>query len=388
MSELNIFTEQPGGQHPTGRQGRKAQRSARKAQRRRRTTGRAAVLFALAFLVAVIGGGGLLGYVKLHDLMVPPDYSGQGAGKVIVQIKDGDTVGQMGLRLESQRVVKSSRAFVKVAKTEPKASTIQPGFYQMRLRMTSKAALALLLDPESRSGNQITIAEGLRATQVVVQLSKKTGIPARDFQKVLRSPSQLGLPPYAKGKPEGYLFPGRYDLSPNATAKQILVAMVERFKKEAADMDLEGEASKARLRPDQVITMASLIQSESGKPSDMPQISAVIYNRLKHKPQPMFLKFDSTTLYGLGKYGIVASSKDITSKSPYNTYNYPGLPPGAISNPGRKAIQAALNPADVKWLFFVTTDPERKITEFTDSEVEFGRLQRKLNEYLATKGRN
>lgn len=384
MNDLNIFAEPAEAQ--TGRQGRRAQRTARKAQRRRRVTGRAAVLFALAFLVAVVGGGGLLGYVKLHDIMVPPDYSGQGSGEVIVQIRDGDTVGQMGLRLEQHRVVKSSRAFVKVAQTEPRASTIQPGFYQMRLRMASTAAMALLLDPKSRSGNQMTVPEGLRVTQVVAQLSKKTGIPQEDFQKALRTPSQLGLPTYAKGKVEGYLFPGRYDLNPNATAKEILVSMVERFKNEAEDMDLENLAAQAKLRPDQVVTMASMIQSESGKAEDMRPISAVIHNRLNHKPTPMYLKFDSTTLYGLGKYGIVASSKDITSASPYNTYNHPGLPPGAISNPGRKAIQAALNPAKVRWLFFVTTDPKNKVTEFAADEKTFEKLRNKLNRYLAAQG--
>lgn len=378
MSDLDLFGEP---RHDRGRGGRRAQGQARKRQRRRRRSSRAAIMFALAFLVAVVGGGGLIGYVALHGVMVPPDYSGQGSGEVTVQIKDGDSVSAMANELERQKVVKSARAFLKVARSEPKASSIQPGFYQMRLRMSSSAALSRLLDPQAKAGNQITVPEGLRVSQVIKRLSKQTGIPERDFQRVAARPAGLGLPPYAKGKLEGYLFPGRYDLKPNATARELLAMMVARFKKTADDIDLETRASRAKTTPDKVITMASLVQAESGRPSDMPKISRVIYNRLKRQP-PLFLKFDSTTLYGLNKFGIVASNEDIRSPSLYNTYNHPGLPPGAISNPGEHAIEAVFKPEKGDWLFFVATDPGRKITEYATTEAEFAVLKNKLDKYL------
>jgi UPF0755 protein len=387
MSDLDLFGEpRHDGPEHRGRGGRRAQRQARKRQRRRRRSGRAAIMFALAFLVAVVGGGGLIGYAALHSLMVPPDYPGQGSGEVTIQIKDGDSVSAMGNELERQKVVKSARAFLKVAKNEPRASSIQPGFYQMRLRMSASAALARLLDPKAKAGNQITVPEGLRVSQVVKQLSKKTGIPERDFQRIVAKPTGLGLPPYAKGKLEGYLYPGRYDLKPNATARELLAMMVARFKKTADDLELEKRASRAKTTPDKVITMASLVQSESGRYSDMPKISRVIYNRLKRKPA-MFLKFDSTTLYGVGKFGIVASNEEIRSPSPYNTYNHPGLPPGAISNPGEHAIEAVFKPAKGDWLFFVATDPGRKITEYATTEEQFAVLKKKLDKYLETHGR-
>lgn len=388
MSGLDFFAEPSHGSfEPPGHGSRRVQRRVRKRQRRRRRSGQAAGFFALAFLVAVVGGGGLIGYAALHTYLTPPDYQGQGSGEVTVQIEDGDSVSVMGKRLEREEVVKSARAFLKVAKNEPRAGGIQPGYYRMRLRMSAAAALALLLDPKSRAGTQITIPEGLRVSKVVEALSKKTGIPQKDFQKVVENPADLDLPPYAKGKVEGYLFPGRYDLKPGSTAQELLAMMVSRFKETALDLDLERRARKAKVPPDKVITMASLIQSESGRHSDMPKISRVIYNRLNREP-PLYLKFDSTTLYGLNKFGYVASNSDILSKNRYNTYNYPGLPPGAISNPGEDAIEAVFNPAKGDWLFFATTDPENKVTEYAVTEQEFAKLRAKLNEYLARHGNN
>ncbi|MFC5746690.1 endolytic transglycosylase MltG [Actinomadura rugatobispora] len=391
MNDLDLFSDSdPHGDrgYARGPDPRRGRRAGRQRQRRRRRSGSAAFLFAMAFLVAVVGTGGVLGVAWVDQRLHPPDYEGQGSGAVTVQIKDGDSGSTIAATLLSHEVVKSTRAFVSVYGKNPKAAGIQPGFYQMRKRMSSSSAMALLLDPKARAGNQIIIPEGLRAVQVAQQLSKKTGIPVREFQRVITRPTGLGLPPYAKGKIEGYLWPGQYNLNPNASAREILKSMVDRFNQFAQQSDLAGRAQRAKLQPGTVITMASLIQAESGRPDDMPKISRVIYNRLRHKPVPMFLKFDSTTLYGLNKYGIVASNEDIKSKNRYNTYNYGGLPPGAISNPGEKAIDAVIEPEEGDWLFFVATDPKNRITEYAADEQEFNRLRQKLNQYLAQNGGN
>ncbi|MFD0855875.1 endolytic transglycosylase MltG, partial [Actinomadura adrarensis] len=352
-----------------------------------RRKGRAAFLVALAFLVAIVGTGGVFGAAWIEQRLRPQDYTGAGTGSVTIQIKEGDSGGNIAQTLVSNGVIKGTEAFVAELAKNPKAASIQPGFYQLRKQMSSAAAVALLLDPKSRAGNQIIIPEGLRAVQVAARLAEKTGVPESDFKKVIKNPDNLGLPKYAKGKVEGFLFPGQYSLPPKGTAEQLLKMMVDRYHQVVRQMDLEARAEQADLKPLDVIIMASLIQSESGKPSDMPKISRVIYNRLERDP-PMFLKFDSTTLYGLNKFGIVASSQDVRSKSRYNTYNYPGLPIGAISNPGQEAIDAVFKPADGTWLFFVTTDPKNKITEYATTESHFNRLRAKLNAYLARNGGN
>lgn len=366
MNDLDLFSDPYGDGRPPPeeRLSRRDQRRVRKRQKRRRRNGRAAVLFSLAFLVAVFGTSGVLGYAWLDNKWNPPDYKGQGTGSVTVQIKDGASGVVIGKALEEHEVVKNHRAFVKVFKAEARASSIQPGFYQMRKKMSSAAAMALLLDPKSRADNQITIPEGRRAVEVYELLSKKTGIPVREFQAAAKNTRDLGLPPYAKGRVEGYLYPGRYDLDPNGSAGQILKQMVTRFNEEAEKEDLVARARQARLNPGTVITLASLIQAEGARPGDLPKVSRVIYNRVE---KDMPLQFDSTVVYALGKRTLTVTNQDLQYDSPYNTYKYKGLPPGPIGNPGNAAIEAALKPEKGPWLFFVTTDPDRGITKFAST---------------------
>jgi UPF0755 protein len=126
--------------------------------------------------------------------------------------------------------------------------------------------------------------------------------------------------------------------------------------------------------------MASLLQAEGGRLSDYPKIARVIYNRLAHG---MPLQLDSTVLYGLNKYGILASNKDLTSPSPYNTYKHKGLPPGPIDSPGAAAIQAVLHPAAGNWLYFVTVNPKTGETRYTSSPAQFQQFRQELAHNLA-----
>ncbi|WP_067488658.1 endolytic transglycosylase MltG [Actinomadura hibisca] len=379
MNDLDLFSDPYGrdGQPVDGPPGRRGQRTARKKQRKRKRKNSAVVFFSLAILVAVLGTGGVLGYAFLDNRMNPPDYEGQGAGHVTVQVKEGDLGGTIAATLQKHDVIKSVRAFMKVYANEPDASKIQPGYYQMRLRMSSKAAMAHLLDSKSRSGNQIIISEGLRATEVFARLSQKTGIPAKDFVAASRNPRALGLPSWAKApagalnQVEGYLFPGRYDLNPNATAAQILKQMVARFNQEAERLDLVNASREVDMRPEQVITMASLIQAEGGKPQDLPKIARVVLNRFKIGWP---LAFDTSVLYFLNKRTLDVRFKETETEHPYNTYRHKGLTPGPISNPGEAAIKAVLKPASGGWMYFVATDPHRKITKFAETKAEFDQL--------------
>ena len=125
--------------------------------------------------------------------------------------------------------------------------------------------------------------------------------------------------------------------------------------------------------------MASLVQAEGGRLSDYPKIARVIYNRLANG---MPLQLDSTVLYGLNKFGILASDMDLTSPSPYNTYKHKGLPPGPIDSPGNAAIQAVLHPASGNWLYFVTVNPKTGETLFTSSETQFEQFRQELQKNL------
>jgi len=226
----------------------------------------------------------------------------------------------------------------------------------------------------------VTVPEGWRLTQIVAYLGAKSGIPSSAYQAILKNPAQLHLPAYAGGKAEGYLFPATYEVVPHETALGVLTAMVQRFEQEATQANLATAAKKVHLTEGQVIIMASLVEAEGGRVSDYPKIARVIYNRLaQHIP----LQLDSTVLYGLNKYGILATDAELSSPSPYNTYKHPGLPPGPIDNPGAAAIRAVLNPASGNWIYFVTVNPKTGETLFTASQAQFEQYRAELEHNLS-----
>ena len=321
-------------------------------RRRRGPIRRLAPWIALLVILTPLVVGGLYVYHLYENKVHPADYSGAGtAPTVTVQVKNGDTATSLAPRLVALGVVASSRAFILAAENSRSSATLEAGFYKLRHHMQSSIAYAALLNPKNRVQNTLTFPEGLRLSQMLARLGAHSGIPLSDFQKVLASPAQLGLPSYAHGKAEGYLFPATYQIQPNDTALTILKAMVRRFDQEAAQVHLTTAAPGVHLTPTQVIVVASLVQAEGGRVQDYPKIARVVYNRLANG---MKLQFDSTVFYGLGKYGTSATSAEINTPGPYNTYLHTGLPPGPIDSPGNAAIQAALHPTAGNWLYFAS----------------------------------
>ncbi|MEU4407815.1 endolytic transglycosylase MltG [Streptosporangium sp. NPDC023963] len=219
----------------------------------------------------------------------------------------------------------------------------------------------------------LTVREGQRLTQILKQLSTATGRPLAEFRRAAEDGEALGLPAYAEGAPEGFAFPGTYEVSPTSSPDELLAAMVTRFNRAAEDSDLVAGAGRVGRTPLEILTIASIVQAESTDKRDMSRIARVIHNRLNHTPE-MKLSLDSTIMYGLNKSGVMASKEDLRSRSRYNTYARLGLPPGPICNPGADAIEAALKPAAGPWLYFVKTDREKGITKFAASEPEFLKL--------------
>ncbi|RBQ14611.1 endolytic transglycosylase MltG [Spongiactinospora rosea] len=344
----------------------RARKRGRRRRRRRNRGGFLAPMLAVIILLGIFGGGAYYGYQWLNDVMVPDDFVGKGTGEVVVEVRQGASAAEVAALLEKEGIVASARAFTNAADAAGKSGSLQPGEYKMRKRMAAAEAVTLL-DPSKRLLAKITIREGLRVSQILAELSKQTKIPVREFEAAAKA---LDLPRAAKGKLEGYAFPATYEITPKMTPTEILTRMVDRYGAAAEQAGMQEAAKDLRLTQHQLLTIASIVQAESGRASDMPKVARVIYNRLAQKP-PMRLQMDSTTMYGLNKFGIAASNAELKSESPYNTYQIDGLPPGPISNPGDHAIQAALNPADGGWLYFVTTDPKQGITKFTTNYNEF-----------------
>jgi UPF0755 protein len=316
------------------------------------------ILVLTVVAVIVIGGlvGGLDIYHKYQARYHPADYAGPGTGDVTVQVMSGDTAFTLGPRLLQLGVIASTRAFTNAAEsatttTSTSSSGLEAGYYQLHEHMQASLAFAALTNPKNVVQTTVTIPEGKRAVDVIAIIAKKTKIPLKNFQQVLAHPSQLGLPSYAGGKVEGYLFPATYAVVPHETALQILQAMVQRYNVEAQGINLVNAARAVNLTPTQLIIEASLAQAEGGSVSDYPKIAEVIHNRLA---TGMHLQFDSTVLYGLGKYAVSATIKQTQTPGPYNTYLNAGLPAGPISNPGDAAIQGVLHLDQGNFLYFLT----------------------------------
>ena len=364
-----------GGDGDSGRRPRR--------KRRGRWAGPSSLLIVAAIILIPLIIGGIYAYRVIAAHYDPPNYSGAGTGTVIFQVKPGDTSQTVGDRLVTDGVVASSRALVLAAEHSANTNLLQPGYFRLHKHMNAQLAWNLLVSPAARVQLKVTIPEGWRVTQIVAALSKQSGIPASDYTKALKDTKALGLPSYAKGNPEGYLFPATYDIPPHSTATSVLRSMVAAFNQEAASVNLPKAAAHGHLSPAEAIVVASLAQAEGGKTSDFPKITRVIYNRLNaHMP----LELDSTVLYALHTYGILASNQQLKVKSPYNTYAHQGLPPGPIDSPGNAAIQAALHPASGNWLYFVTVNPKTKQTDFTSSPAVFQQLKNQLQQNLAHGG--
>ncbi|MER7503147.1 endolytic transglycosylase MltG [Nonomuraea pusilla] len=370
MSDLDL-NDLLGTEDDEGRSRRRARGNrggGRRRRRRRNRGGFVAPLLAFVVLAGIIGGGGYYGYLWLSDALVADDYTGQGTGEVIIEIKDGQSASDVAQELERQGVVASARAFTNAVANAGKSGALQPGQYKLRKKLPAAQAVQLL-DPNNRMLIKVPIKEGLRLSDTLTQLAKKTGRPEKEFVAAAKDVKELDLPGYAKSGLEGYAFPATYDFPPKTTPRGMLAEMVKRFKQTAEKVDLVGGAKDLGHTPHEIVVIASIVQAEAGRPEDMPKIARVIYNRLERNPQ-MKLEMDSTVMYALKKYGTAATHAELETKSKYNTYKYLGLPPGPISNPGDHAIEAALNPAKGDWLWFIATDPKSQVTKFASTEAE------------------
>jgi len=326
------------------------------------------VLVSVVLLVVLVGGVFYGGRMLVGDLFAgPPDFAGEGSGRALVEVLPGDTVRDIGKTLEAAGVVQSSAAFVDAARDEARATSVQPGFYELRKRMRAAAALALLLDPASVVKNPVTIPEGKRLSEQLAILSKASKIPVKQFEAVVKDPSGLGVPDYAENRLEGFVFPATYDVPPNATPESLLTEAVQRFDQAASTVDIEGRAKEVGRSPYEVVIIASMIQAEVPE-KDFGKVSRVIYNRLA---KDMRLDIDATVNYVVGRPGLDLTEQELRVDSPYNTRRVKGLPPTPINSPGEAALEASLAPESGDWIYYVTVDPKTRETKFTADYDEF-----------------
>jgi UPF0755 protein len=361
--------------------------------RRKKKRGFSGCLAVIVALVVVVGGAYVVGTKGLHylkdHLSHSADYDGPGHGKVLFEVKEGDSTSAIGQNLKADGVVASVDAFIEASQGK---NTIQVGFYQLKKKMAADDAYKVLKNPDNILKDTVTIPEGLRAVDIVAILADKTKYSVADFDAALKNTAALGLPSYAGGKVEGYLFPSTYPFGPTEKPVDMLKDMVDRWKQAASDDDLVAGAKAVGRTPAEVMTIASLIQAE-GRGSDMPKVSRVIYNRLdgpgSKEGTNGLLQIDATVNYALQRKGVVAVTTEETQNtdSPYNTYLHAGLPPGPINSPGDEAIKAALHPANGPWYYYVTVNLATGETKFGITYQDFLSFKAEFRQYCTTSDR-
>ncbi|WP_306212811.1 endolytic transglycosylase MltG [Actinoplanes sp. RD1] len=347
-------------------------------RRKRSGAGKTAIAFVMVFaLLGVLGVGGYLGYEKVRGFFTAADYDGAGTGDVTVAIKEG-SITEIGNTLVEVDVVKSTAAFIDAAEANPKGSSIQPGTYKLKKQMSAENAVAMLLNGKSRVVNGVTIKEGWYANQVFAELSKKTGVPVADFKKAAKDPEALGVPDFWFNRTdgqkvtksiEGFLFPETYEFPPDGTAEEYLGIMVQHFLQVTDDIGFVQKAEQDRkISPYEVLTVASLAQAEAGNKDDLGKVARAAYNRLYVGSPELAckcLEYDVGINYYYQLTGKKTKpSKDMTTaelrseKNPYRLHGKEGLTPTPINNPGKAALEGALEPPKGDWIYFVAIDKQ------------------------------
>ena len=265
-----------------------------------------------------------------------------------VLLRPGWSTRHIARDLQDQHVIRSSTAFL-VLDYLKGIKTLKAGEYKFE-QPANAVQVWRRLTAGDVYARTLVVPEGFNMFDVAAAVEQAGLGPAADFLTAAKSDLFLlrGIDPDAKSL-EGYLFPDTYQFTRIDTAHDIVAAMVHRFRRQAQQIGLLGKADTHRL-----VTMASIVEKETAVPDERPLVAAVYYNRLNRN---MALGADPSVIYAAmlaNRYRGTIYQSDLQYDSPYNTYKYPGLPPGPIANPGTASLEAAMHPAEADFLYFVS----------------------------------
>ena len=273
-------------------------------------------------------------------------------GEQFITVNAGDSVGAIARTLAAAGVVRDARSFQIAARLKNAGKRLQAGEYRF-----DRAATAFTVVDRLARGDvfvrPITFPEGRTAQEMALIYAERGFGEAGDFLAAWRNPAPARAFDAHADDLEGYLFPSTYRLPRSTTAAGLVQLMVQSFEK-ALDPGLRQAGASRGMSVREIVTLASLVEEEAQKPEERPMISAVYHNRLKIG---MGLQCDATVIYAMqraGRWNGNITRADLAMDSPYNTYKYRGLPPGPIANPGRASLEAAVAPADVPYLYYVS----------------------------------
>ncbi|MBL7686318.1 MAG: endolytic transglycosylase MltG [Deltaproteobacteria bacterium] len=286
------------------------------------------------------------GYVAYQFYSFPHQGYGPAA---ILEIKKGMGIAGLTQELKRLGLTSSTRKMDFYLRYKDVASHLKAGEYEFGPNTTPEQIAEKLIKGE-RLRRMLTIPEGYSLKDIAKLLSEKGWASADAFLKKAQSIDAATKQGLEGTSLEGYLFPDTYEIPKNVTEDQIIQMMTKNFKKQM-NSDIIQKGQSLGLSRYQILTLASIIEKETGKAEERPLISSVFHNRLKIG---MPLATDPTVIYGIPNFDGNIRRVDLERDTPYNTYLRPGLPPTPISNPGLKSLQAAVNPTPSEYLYFVS----------------------------------
>ncbi|MBE0447068.1 MAG: endolytic transglycosylase MltG [Actinobacteria bacterium] len=306
----------------------------------------AAVLVVLMGAVAIAAFIAWDGYMNRRE--VPPR-------PVSVKIDEGMTATQIANILEDKKVIKNAIVFRFIVKKQGVGENFKPGEYELKTDMAYDEVIKILVEGPPIEYISLTLPEGWTAKQMSERVESLTGINKDDYLQAVKEGKLLVEYPFLKnsGAPtkdlEGYLYPETYKVERGITAEEFINIQLSQFQERTSNLNWSNAQARGRT-PYEIVIIASMIERETIVNDERPIVAAVIYNRLA---KGMPLQIDATVQYALPQWKDRLMFEDLKIESPYNTYKHKGLPPGPICSPSSSSIDAALNPTDDKYLYYV-----------------------------------
>ena len=293
--------------------------------------------------------GGLAAHQIIRWTEAPVYSKSDQAPSTIVVIPAGSTFNQVASLLEGEGLIRSRSAFVWLGRAQEADRKIKPGEYELNGAMPPAEILSKLMAGRVVL-HGVTIPEGYTISQIADVLAEQRITDREEFVRVAHDTTFIKTLGISAESVEGYLYPDTYRFSRPTAAQDIIKTMVNQLE-HVLSAEWQDRAKELRLTMHEVLTLASVIEKETGAADERPLISSVFHNRLKKR---IPLQSDPTVIYGLPNFDGNLRKKDLSHSSPYNTYRWAGLPPGPIASPGADSIHAALYPAPTSNLYFVS----------------------------------
>jgi UPF0755 protein len=313
-----------------------------------------------ALLLVGLVAGGIAAVGAVRRALAPVSAS---APETLFEVARGETLAGVARRLEAAGLVRDRRTFELLARWQGLGGALKAGEYRLAASMAPAAILEALA--AGRVANwEVAVPEGFTAAQIASRLAAEGLAEEEAFLAVANDPasaSQLGV----EGESlEGYLFPETYRLPRGLPPLEIARTMVEQF--HSTWREIAPGAAESGLSMREVVTLASIVEKETGVPAERPLIAAVFLNRLA---RGMRLETDPTVIYGIEDFDGNLRRVDLeNAENPYNTYRIAGLPPGPIASPGAEALHAVVSPAESDHLFFVSRNDGTHVFSRTYAE--------------------